>query len=114
MIRCAFASVERERGMPSHRLDLVGSLVFLLRLDPLPVRADLIDAVGPGVAEDMGMAPDHLLGDLAEDGGDVEFTRLFRHPGEEEDLKEEIAELLLELPAGVPRRAPRGPRRPLR
>ncbi len=55
-----------------------------------------------GVSEDMGMAADHLLGDLPEDVGDVEFTRLFGHPGEEEDLEEEIAELLPELPGRSP------------
>ena len=58
--------------------------------------------VGPGVAEDMGVAADHLLGDRAEDGGDVEISRLFGHPREEEDLKEEIAELLHEPPDEPP------------
>ncbi len=76
---------------------LILSLVLHLRLDPFPVRTDLLDARDRGVAEDVGMAPDHLGADFLEDIGDVEFTRLLRHPGEEEDLKEEVAELLPEV-----------------
>ena len=102
MIRCAFASVESERGMPSHRLALSAPLCSCSFLICSQFARTASTLVGPDVPEDMGMAADHLLGDRAEDGGDVEFARLFGHPRDKEYLKEEIAELFLERRGSSP------------
>jgi len=49
-----------------------------------------------GVAENMGMAAYHLLGNGGGDGGKVEFVPFRRHLGIEHDLKQQIAQLILE------------------
>ena len=49
-----------------------------------------------GVPEDMGMPPDHLVGNGARDIVEGEVTSFLRHARMEHNLQEEIAELVLE------------------
>ncbi len=66
-------------------------------LDDLPVSLHLLGAGDADVAEDMGVAPDQFGGDAVENVFHGEFPCLLGNRGLEENMKEEIAELGLEV-----------------
>ena len=87
-------AVER-RGTVSMPL---GRRSALGRLLGLPV-----DGLGFGavdtrlVAEDMGMAPDHLLGNATGDVVEGEVAGFLGHAGVEDDLEQQVAQLVLQV-----------------
>ncbi len=90
----------RERGRKGAQRILGRS--GLPPLAPLPRVLDLLGAPGGGgAAEDVGMAVDHLLGDLAGDVADAEPSLLGRQAREEENLEEEVSELVAQRVGGA-------------
>jgi len=71
-------------------------LSFLL-LDLFPVAQDVGGGFGSGGAEDVGVAANHLLVDLADDVGNIEALLFMCDLRVEENLEEKVAELLGEL-----------------
>ena len=45
----------------------------------------------------MGMAANELFGDRLHDAAEIELARLLGHPGVEDDLQQEIAELIAQV-----------------
>ena len=55
-----------------------------------------LDVATIGVGEDVGMAADHLLGDMAGDGLEIEGVAFFCEPRVKDDLEQQVAQLVLE------------------
>ena len=68
-----------------------------LRLDPLPHAVHCARGLGLFIAENMRVASDHLPRDGISDRREVEFSRFFSHLRVKDDLKQQIAQLVLEV-----------------
>ena len=70
-------------------------------LDPLPLPLHLVRGRGPAVGEDVRVTTHQLVDEQPGDGVDVEalVPGLLRHPGMEDDLEQDVAELLGQVPA---------------
>lgn len=63
----------------------------------LPVAEDIRGGVGFAVAEDVRMAADHFVVDLADDGGDVEAALFLSDLGVKKDLEKKVPEFFCEF-----------------
>lgn len=75
---------------------------FFLLLDLRPEIGDLLRRPGLGVAEDMGVAADHLLHDMPGHVGVGEFSLLLRDNGLKQHVHEEVAEFVADIGRVVP------------
>ena len=94
-IRWPRCSAPRCFGIPSSRL-VRRAAGLLKRLEPLPVAPLRVDVFDDGVAEDVRMTPDHLVGERVDDVGDAELADLGRELRVEEHLQQQVAELFAE------------------
>ena len=76
---------------------LSGFPVSFLRLVVLPGGRLGFDRGDPFRAENVGMAAFHLVGDGPGDVGEVERAGLFRHPGVEHGLEQQVAQFVLQV-----------------
>jgi len=91
--------LEEGRQRPGNTIEHRGTgiVATLGSLDVLPVPHHLVRILDLPIAEDMGVAANHLVGDHLAHGIDVEGLFLAGDPRHKDDLQKEVAELLTEL-----------------